>query len=83
MYLEDQSVRSMKLPLGAYSTETSAAVGAWVLLDSNDKEQTGGTVGGGGQNSQLGDSEAGGEKSATSSRGRTLTPNVGNVDHVD
>ena len=27
---EDQSVRSMKLPLGACSTETSAAVGAWV-----------------------------------------------------
>ena len=80
---KDQNVRSMKLPLRTYNTETSAAVGAWVLLDSNDKEQTGGTVGGGGQNSQLGDSEAGGEKSATSSRGRTLTPNVGNVDHVD
>ena len=28
VHLEDQSVRSMKLPLGAYSTETSAAVGA-------------------------------------------------------
>ena len=25
---EDQSVRSMKLPFGAYGTETSAAVGA-------------------------------------------------------
>ena len=61
---EDQSVRSMKLPLGAYSTETSAAVGASVLLDRNDKEQTGGAVGGGGQNSQLRDSEAGGEKLA-------------------
>ena len=27
---EDQILRSMKLPLGTYSTETSAAVGAWV-----------------------------------------------------
>ena len=80
---EDQSVRSMKLPLGAYSTETSAAVGAWVLLQRNDTEQTGGTVGNVGQNSQLGDSQAGGEKPAVSSRGRALTPNVRNVDHVD
>ena len=46
-------------------------------------EQTGGTVGGGGQNSQLGDSEAGGEKPAFSSRERALTPNVRKVDHVD
>ena len=52
---EDQSVRSMKLPLGAYSTETSAAVGAWALLERIDKDQTGGAVGVGGQNSQLGD----------------------------
>ena len=80
---EDQSVRSTKLPLGAYSTETSAAVRAWVLLESNDKDQTGGAVGGGGQNSQLGDSEAGGEKPAVSDRGRALTPNVRNVDHAD
>ena len=83
VHLKDQSVRSMKLPLGAYSTETSAAVRAWVLLESNDKDQTGGAVGGGGQNSQLGDSEAGGEKPAVSDRGRALTPNVRNVDHVD
>ena len=62
---EDESVRSMKIPLGAYSTETSAAVGAWVLLERNDKEQTGGAVGEGGQNSQLGDSEAGGAVSYT------------------
>ena len=48
---EDQSVRSMKVPLGAYYTETSTAVGAWVLLEGNDKEQTWGTVGGGRQNS--------------------------------
>ena len=66
---EDQSVRSMKLPLCAYSTETSAAVGAWVLLERNDKEQTGGAVGVGGQNSQLGYSQAGGEKTAVNSRG--------------
>ena len=66
---EDQSVRSMKLPLGTYRKETSAAVGAWVLLERNDKDQTGGAVGRGGQNSQLGDSEAGGKKTAVSSRG--------------
>ena len=48
VYLQHQSVRSMKLPLGTYSTETSAAVGAWVLLERNDKDQTGGAVGGGG-----------------------------------
>ena len=34
-------MRSMTLPLGAYITETSTAVGAWVLLERNDKEQTG------------------------------------------
>ena len=39
---EDQSVRSMKLPICAYSTETSAAVGAWVLLERNGKQQAGG-----------------------------------------
>ena len=61
VHLEDQSVRSMKLPSRPYSTETSAAVGAWVLLEHNDKDQTGGAVGGGGQNSQPGNSEAGGE----------------------
>ena len=49
VYLQHQSVRSMKLPLGTYSTETSAAVGAWVLLERNDKDQTGGAVGGGRQ----------------------------------
>ena len=38
---ENQSVRSMKLPLGAYSMETSAAVGAWVLLERNDKARQG------------------------------------------
>ena len=79
----DQSVRSMKLPLGTYSTQTSAAVGAWVLLEHNGKDQTGGAVGGGGQNSQLGDSEACGDKPAVSVRGGALTPNVRNVDHVD
>ena len=58
-------------------------MGAWVLLARNGEEQTGGAVGGGGQNSQLGDSDAGGEKPAGSSRGRALTPNVRNVHHVD
>ena len=32
------------------------------------------------QNSQIGDSEAGGEKPAVTSRGRALTPDVRNVD---
>ena len=58
-------------------------MGAWVLLEINDRVQSGGAVGGGGQNSQLGDSEAGGEKPAVSGRGRAFTPNVRNVDHVD
>ena len=41
VYLEaDQSVRSMKLPLAAYGTESSAAMGAWVLLEPNKAEQT-------------------------------------------
>ena len=71
---ENQSVRSMKLPSGAYSMETSAAVGAWVLLERNDNEQTGGAVGRGGQNSQLGGQEAGGERPAVSTRGRALDP---------
>ena len=44
-------MRSKKLPLSSYSTETSAAVGVWVLLVRNDEEKTGGTVGGGGKNS--------------------------------
>ena len=80
---EDQSVRSMKLPICAYSTETSAAVGAWVLLERNGKQQAGGAVGVGGQNSQLGDSQAGGEKTAASSWGRALTPSVHHADQVD
>ena len=41
VHLEDQSVRSMKLPSRPYSTETSAAVGAWVLLERNDKARQG------------------------------------------
>ena len=31
----------MKLPIAAYSTENSAAVGAWVLLEPDDAERTG------------------------------------------
>ena len=65
-----QSVCSMKLPLAAYS----AGVGAWVLVAPSDAEQTGGTVGRGGQNSQLGGQEAGGERPAVSTRGRALDP---------
>ena len=34
---QDQSVRSTKLPLDAYNTEASAAVGAWVLLEPNEE----------------------------------------------
>ena len=80
---EDQSVRSLKLPLGAYSTESSAAGGAWVLLQPNEEEQReGAAVAGGEQNSQLGGSAAGGNPAVCSSRGRTLAPNVRNVDHV-
>ena len=42
----DQSMLRTKLPLSAYSTETCAAVGAWVLLEPNNEEQTGGTESG-------------------------------------
>ena len=79
---EDQSVRSMKLPLDAYSTDPNAGVGAWVLLEPSDEEQTGDTVGGSRQECQLVVTEAGGEGPAASSRGRTLTPNVRDVDRV-
>ena len=64
---EDQSVRSMKPRLCACSTETRAAVGARVIVERNDKLQTGEKVGAGGQNSQLGDSREGGQKPAVSS----------------
>ena len=42
MHLEkDQGVRSLKLWLGAYITESSAeAVSVWVLLQLNEEEQT-------------------------------------------
>ena len=76
-------VRSLKLPLAVYSTENSAAVGAWVLLDLYDAEHTGGAVGERGQNSQLGGSEAGGERPSVSIRGGALRPKERNVDRVD
>ena len=79
---EDQRVRSMKLPLVAYSTDPNAGVGAWVLLEPNEEEQTGDAVGGSRQKCQLVVTEAGGERPAVSSRGRTLTPNMRNVDRV-
>ena len=42
MHLEkDQGVRSLKLWLGAYITESSAeAVSVWVLLQLKEEEQT-------------------------------------------
>ena len=80
--VEDQSVRSVKLPLDACSTDPNAGVGAWVLLEPNDEEQTRDAVGGSRQECQLVVTEAGGERPAVSSRGRILTPNVRNVDRV-
>ena len=43
----------MKLPLDAYSTNPNAGVGAWVLLEPNDEEQTRDAVGGSRQDCQL------------------------------
>lgn len=79
----DQSVCSMKLPLYACRAGTSAAVGAWVLLELNYKEQTGGHSRRGRAECQPGASEAGREISAVSIRGGALTPNVRNVDLVN
>lgn len=70
---------STKLPLSVYSTDKSAAVGAWVLLESKDAEQARGTVGRGG----LRGSKAGAERPAFSIRGRSARPNVRNLDRVD
>ena len=56
---EDQSVRSMKLPLNAYSTDPNAGVDTWVLLEPNDEEQTGDAVKGSRQECQLVVTEAG------------------------
>lgn len=70
---QDQSVRSMNFPFDAYSTELSAALGAWVLLEPNEEGQTEGTVGGGG-------SQACGERSTESRSGSDFTPNVRNVE---
>ena len=61
---QDQSVRSMKLPLDSYSTDLSAAMGACVLLESIDEQQA------------EGGSEVGGGRPAISRSGRALTPNV-------
>ena len=79
---QDQSERSMKLPLHVYNTEASATVGAWVLLESNKEKKTEGIAEGGGHNSRLGHIHAGVGRSAVSNRGETLTPNVRNVDLV-
>ena len=75
----DQNVRSTKLSLAAISTESIAAVTASVLLDPKDADQMRGTVGEGGQNSQLEGSEAGGEIPGVSSRGGALRPKLCNV----
>ena len=66
----------------AYGTEASAAVGAWVLLEPKEERQTESTAEGGGHNSQLRHTQAGIGRSAVSSRGRTLTPNMRNVNLV-
>lgn len=50
-------------------TETSATVGAWVLLEQNEGEQAEGTVEGGGHSSQMGDTQAGVRRPAVSSIG--------------
>ena len=67
---EDQSVRSFKPPLGAYSTESSmAAVGAWGFATA----ERGRADGGCGQNSQSGGSiksAAGGNLSAAGPGGK-------------
>lgn len=83
MHLEaDPNMRSMKLPLAANNADNSAAEGAWVLIEPNDEEETGGIVGGGVQNSQSGGSEADGEIPAVRSRGRSVRPNLRNLDRV-
>ena len=68
---EDQNVRSMKLPLGAYSPDPNAGVGAWVLLEPNDEDQTGDAVGGRRQECQLVVTEAG-EKIGSQLQGKDL-----------
>ena len=54
--------------------------GTWCAGPRAEAETSGAR---GAENSQLGDSEAGGEKPAVSCRRRGLTPNVRNLDHVD
>ena len=75
--------RGSKLPLGAFSTESSPAVGASVFLVApKEEEHAEGTVGGGGQNSLLGGPADGGWP-AISSAGAThiLTLDARNADH--
>lgn len=36
----DQRVRIMKLPIATYSADDSAVVGAWVMLEITDTDQT-------------------------------------------
>ena len=72
----------MKLPLDAYNTEASAAVDASVLPEPNEERQTESTAEGSEHNSWLGHTQAGVGKPTVSSRVRTLTPNVRNVNLV-
>ena len=77
-----QIVRSMKFPLDAHNTEASAAVDASILIEPNEERQTEGTAEGSEHNSWLGHTQAGVGRPTISSRGRTLTPNVRNVNLV-
>ena len=63
---EDQSTRSMKLPLEKYSGDPDAVVGSWVLLQRNVAEQGEATV----------------ATPRVSRSGRTITPNVTLVDQA-
>ena len=81
---EDQSTRSMKLPLCAYSSKTSAAVGASVFLERHDKEQAEG-----GSQSRRAEPSAGrftnrrGKPGSQKQGGRFNAQNLRNVGHVD
>lgn len=65
-------VLSMNLLLYIYRTETSAAEGAWILLEANDEEQTNTAVGGRGHHLSAGASQSGREISAGSGRGGAI-----------
>ena len=68
---EDQSARSMRLPLDRCTTDPSAVLGAWALLEQDQERQAEGTP----ENAGVGRLVA-----RTSSSGRTLRPNVRNTE---